>query len=97
MNDELTAEDHLLRVIALCQLPKEDWTSSDRKQLDAARKFIQTKKEEKSLEDRDEKRSRKSAEPSGKEQDGPKVGSEVSKDVDALEERAQDTAKTRSE
>jgi len=90
MGRQLTAEEHLLRVIALCQLPHSSWTPSDREVLGSAREFIKQKQEERALENRYAEGSHRAAEPGRERQDSKEVGREVRADLNPFEEGSQD-------
>jgi len=54
MNETNDAMTHLIRIIGLCQTPRESWTSEDSRLLKEAREFIQKHREDRSERQREE-------------------------------------------
>lgn len=85
--NESEALKHLVRVIGLCQVPRDQWTTEDNKTLREARGFIQEQqKKEQELESENETGSGDAPGPSGEGKDSEESTGEVPADGDTLEE-----------
>ena len=93
---EPDAIQHLVRIIGLCQVPREQWSAEDNLFLREAREFIQSKQEEKKLASKgqtgDPGAAATSAGEESAKQDSSGVDKEVQPDGDAFEAGPEDPA-----
>ncbi len=80
-DNEITTLDHLVRVIGLCQLPTDNWTSHDRELLRDARHHVQKEKE---VESRRKEGSHGPVGKSRPEEADPEAEGEVREDRDTV-------------